>query len=221
MKDRMKLQRILAAVLLSAIALAGYLEEVLFRDTFQPLVDVFPAFITNWDIPIFISINSGLANTYVGWAFNILTRLGSTIFMLTICVALYSVRRRRESLIIFWSIIVGTLLTLPLKLAVPRPRPSMILPSTVLFDREPGSSFPSGHSMRIFAFASVGSRLWPRLTIPLHVLALLVAFSRIYMGQHFPSDVIAGTAIGLVAGYLTTKYQNQLLRMLSHIGLTA
>jgi undecaprenyl-diphosphatase len=212
---------IIVVILLSIIAFATYLEEVVLYGAFQTSVDAFPTVITNWDVPIFIYINRGLANTYLGWAFSILTRIGSTVFMLTACVLLYAAGRRKESIVIFWSIVIGTLLALPMKLIFPRPRPYMVLPSTISYDREAGSSFPSGHSTRIFAFALVGSKLWPRFKIPLYTLAFLVAFSRVYTGQHFPSDVVVGTVIGLLTGHVTTKYESQLVESLSHFGILA
>ncbi len=58
------------------------------------------------------------------------------------------------------------------------------------------TSFPSGHSASAFAFASaVGSQL-PVLGIPLDVLAILVAYSRVHTGVHYPGDVVAGALLG-------------------------
>ena len=63
-------------------------------------------------------------------------------------------------------------------------------------------SFPSGHSAASFAAVSAlyfsRSKLW----IPGFILALLIAFSRLYLYVHYPSDVLAGIIIGILLGYL-------------------
>jgi undecaprenyl-diphosphatase len=70
--------------------------------------------------------------------------------------------------------------------------------------RMPGSSsFPSGHAASAQAFAAtVGSEL-PWLSLPLHLLATGVAYSRVHAGVHYPVDVMVGTAIGAVCAEAT------------------
>ncbi len=59
-------------------------------------------------------------------------------------------------------------------------------------------SFPSGHSATSFACATILSSASPRLRPPLYLLAALIAFSRLYNGDHFPLDVLAGAVLGLL-----------------------
>lgn len=212
-------QTVLVGLALIALAAtAEYVEESLLKGALQSSTDPFPAVISEWDALLFVSVNIGLANAYWGWFFNILTRLGSTLFMFILSVLLYAMGRRREGILTFRSIVIGTLITLPIKLAVPRPRPFTAIPSAIIFDREPGSSFPSGHTMRAFALAFVASKLWPNLTIPLYIFSGLIAFSRIYLGQHYPSDVLAGAVIGLLVGYLTVKHEGKMAEIASRLG---
>jgi len=219
-RRQVRSREILLGLLLVAIgAIAEYTEEVLLQGAFQPPTDPFPAYIYAWDARTFLLINNGLANLYLGWLFNILTRLGSTLSVFTFGVLLYLHQRRREGTLILASLVIGTLVTLPLKLAIPRPRPFFTIPSTILFDMKAGSSFPSGHAMRAFAFAFVASKLRPKLTIPLYLFAVLIAFSRVYVGQHYPLDVSAGTLTGIFVGYLTTKYENRILKTISRLGV--
>lgn len=61
-------------------------------------------------------------------------------------------------------------------------------------------SFPSGHALHATAFAVLFSIRYPSLTLPLAGFAALVALSRVVLGVHFPSDVLAGVAIGAATG---------------------
>jgi undecaprenyl-diphosphatase len=63
-------------------------------------------------------------------------------------------------------------------------------------------SFPSGHSATSFACATVLSSFAPRLRVPLYVLAASIALSRLYNGDHFPLDVLAGSLLGVVTALL-------------------
>lgn len=66
-------------------------------------------------------------------------------------------------------------------------------------------SFPSGHSVTAFALAFVLSRTYPRYALLFYGLAVLVAISRIYLAKHFPSDVVAGAAVGILAGWIVCR----------------
>jgi undecaprenyl-diphosphatase len=60
------------------------------------------------------------------------------------------------------------------------------------------SSFPSGHATTAFALAAVLSLWYPRLTLVWLLLAAAIGWSRVVLGSHFPSDVLAGAVLGLV-----------------------
>jgi undecaprenyl-diphosphatase len=74
-------------------------------------------------------------------------------------------------------------------LSDPDPEPLVELPVT--------HSFPSGHATVAFASATVLALAVPRLRVPLYVLAALIAFSRVYVGVHYPFDVLAGAVLGV------------------------
>ncbi len=75
-------------------------------------------------------------------------------------------------------------------LADPDPEPLVRLPVT--------HSFPSGHATVSFACATVLALAVPRLWAPLYALAVLISFSRVYVGVHFPLDVLAGAVLGVL-----------------------
>lgn len=66
-------------------------------------------------------------------------------------------------------------------------------------------SFPSSHATIAWAFALVLAREEPRWRWGLFALAALISLSRIYLGVHYPSDVIAGTMLGLCIGHAATE----------------
>jgi undecaprenyl-diphosphatase len=65
--------------------------------------------------------------------------------------------------------------------------------------------FPSSHAANFFAAATLFSIFFPRYKIIYLVIALLVAYSRIYVGVHYPSDVIVGSFVGIVEAFVLYK----------------
>jgi undecaprenyl-diphosphatase len=87
-----------------------------------------------------------------------------------------------------------------IKRVIARERPS--LAGHEPFGRVPAShSFPSAHAATSFAGAYRIAALAPRWRAPLMAGAALMAFTRPYLGVHYPSDVVAGAAVGLVLGW--------------------
>ncbi len=95
---------------------------------------------------------------------------------------------------------------LVLKPLVGRIRPFAVNTAVQLLTAPPlDASFPSGHTAAsfaaVFALKAAGSRLWK----PALVLAVLIAFSRLYLYVHWPSDVLAGALAGAALGYAGAK----------------
>ena len=86
-----------------------------------------------------------------------------------------------------------------IKPIVARIRPYDLFPELqILAHLEHDFSFPSGHSANSFAVAWILFRMSPKkYGVPAVILAALIAFSRLYVGVHFPTDVLAGTAIAI------------------------
>jgi membrane-associated phospholipid phosphatase len=79
----------------------------------------------------------------------------------------------------------------------PLPEPLM----TTHFDL----SLPSGHAATSFAGATVLALLVPRLAPAVYALAVLVSLSRVYVGVHFPLDIVAGAALGAAVGWAVAR----------------
>jgi undecaprenyl-diphosphatase len=86
-----------------------------------------------------------------------------------------------------------------IKALVQRPRPHV----SRIVALPHSSSFPSGHATSSFACAVVIGALVPRLRGAVLILAVLIAYSRLYVGVHYPLDVLAGAGLGLLVGLAT------------------
>ncbi|TCM21432.1 undecaprenyl-diphosphatase [Novosphingobium sp. PhB165] len=113
-------------------------------------------------------------------------------------VALFWLRRRREAVLLALTVLSGSAVNALLKLVFGRPRPEIVPHLT----EAGGASFPSGHSFNsastyialALAFAALSPRANVRHTLIAGsiVLSLMVAWSRVWLGVHWPSDVMAG-----------------------------
>lgn len=94
-----------------------------------------------------------------------------------------------------------------LKNLVARPRPYTQIPGlTPLIPPQKDWSFPSGHTTASFACAGIYWRMLPKkYGIAALVLAFLITFSRLYVGVHYPTDVLAGLIIGLFGSWIVYK----------------
>ena len=99
---------------------------------------------------------------------------------------------------------------------VQRPRPFVTFTDLQIIIPTPSEfSFPSGHTSSSFAAAAVFYRHLPKkLGLPAVILAGLIGFSRLYVGVHYPTDVIAGVLMGILLSYLAEYLVNLFVKKL-------
>jgi undecaprenyl-diphosphatase len=129
-----------------------------------------------------------------------LSRIGSQGAIWLLIAALAALYWRRPA--IFLSVALADLIAgvsgALLRHAIGRERPPLRFPEPHPLVHVPGNpSFPSGHAATSFACAATLAWLTPLSPIALYALAALIAFSRVYVGVHYPVDVIGGAALGL------------------------
>ena len=95
-----------------------------------------------------------------------------------------------------FNMVICNLLLKPL---VARTRPYDLLGYEILVRRLGDYSFPSGHTSASFAAATAIYAIDRRWGAAAYVLAALIGFSRLYLGVHFPTDVLAGAVVGILA----------------------
>jgi len=99
-----------------------------------------------------------------------------------------------------------------LKYSINRDRPFETYPDIVRKIAAGGPSFPSGHTSSAFETATSVSLAYPKwyVIVPSYGWAGTVAYSRMHLGVHYPSDVLAGAVIGAGSAYLTYKINQKL-----------
>ncbi len=135
--------------------------------------------------------------------FIFVTTLGGEYFLIIVTTFLLAFfRKRRFAFFISLNLLLAFLLNISLKLAISRARP----PISNMIQKASGYSFPSGHSMCSMAFFGTifyfiylyvkPSKVKNIILIFLPILILLIGISRIYLGAHYFSDVLAGFSLG-------------------------
>lgn len=120
----------------------------------------------------------------------------------------------RDALYVGVSMGVNAGIVSALKLGIQRPRPFVTYPDMINKYGDGGSySFPSGHSSTVFALATSLSLKYKKwyVVAPSYLFAGYVGYSRMHVGVHYPSDVIAGALLGAGSAWLTYEVEKLIL----------
>lgn len=168
-----------------------------------------------FDLPVIEFIQQHLHNPVTDAAFPLVTYLGElgACWVFLGLVLLFIKKYRRAGVLMLASMALGVLLGEGLlKNLVCRPRPFQCLdPSYPLLISPPsGYSFPSGHSCASFAAATALFLQHKREGALAYLLAALIAFSRVFLFVHFPSDVLAGALLGILLAIAVAAVSDRL-----------
>lgn len=163
--------------------------------------------LTNWDISVLFYIQDHIRSDFLTPIARFITSLGYWgILWIGLVLVLFLFKRTRKA-----ALVAGVSLLLcslavngVIKPAVARIRPYDAYPALIpLIDKVPDYSFPSGHTANGFAVALVLFYMLPKkYSVWPVVLNALIALTRLYLGVHYPTDIIAGFLIALVISRL-------------------
>jgi len=156
------------------------------------------------DANLFLAINHLPHTRFLNAFFYTLTMLynGAAVWHILMALAAFRHRGRAAQTVREMSLplaITTALVEFPVKPYFRRRRPFIAIIQAIVIGKKPGTwSFPSGHAAGAFAGAWLLNRGFPKWSPASYTIAALVAFSRIYLGDHYPGDVLSGSLFGLL-----------------------
>lgn len=159
-----------------------------------------------FELSVLDNIQSYLRCDFLDATMPIISMLGNVGAIWIVCAVVLLVipKTRKVGVILAVSLAIEALCcNVILKPLVARIRPFDVNTAVQLLISPPTDfSFPSGHTGAAFAAASALFFSKNRLWIPSLVLAILIAFSRLYLYVHYPTDVLGGILLGILSGWL-------------------
>jgi undecaprenyl-diphosphatase len=163
-----------------------------------------------WDLALCTRCNRALRFDALRWLFRWVSRLGDGLFWYVLMLGILLAEGARAVGPVLHMIGVGIACTLVYKLLKSRtlrPRPYQVPGASVRAGADPldAFSFPSGHTLHAVGFSLVAIAYYPALVWVLAPFTLLVATSRLVLGLHYPSDVLAGIALGALLASISFR----------------
>lgn len=161
--------------------------------------------LTQTDFAILDWIQAHLRCGFLDAVLPVFTQLGRAVTVILIaCLFIAFKKTRKTGLMMGVALLLGVIIgNAILKPLVARIRPYDVNTAvSLLVEPLHDFSFPSGHSLAVFELATVLLLRDRRIGIPALIASILVAFSRLYLYVHYPSDVLAGILLGILFGFL-------------------
>lgn len=157
------------------------------------------------DRQLFNYIHEDMQSKFLDKTMPTITRMGDSrpygILFMTLC-ALGNEKMAETGKLAASAFLIGAPLGAILRRTVRRSRP---------LTPEDKGSFPSGHVILSTNIAIIVGHEYPVLKIPLYILGTGAAFSRIYLGRHYPSDVLVGVTIGALTSIMLLRHREPVL----------
>lgn len=173
-------------------------------------------FLFSIDKSIYAFFNCFFANSFCDWFFMFITNGRNWIIPLMPFVIVYIVKARKKALVVIGLALLTIAISDPLSVRIIKPLvhrlrpcdPSYFVNGQHIFlpcahflgGIRDSLSFPSAHAVNMFAQATLFTLFYPKRWIIFFTIATLIGISRIYIGIHYPSDVIGGALIGAGIG---------------------
>jgi undecaprenyl-diphosphatase len=160
---------------------------------------------------------SSLRSNFMNIFFLVVTFLSSKVvlFLSLTSLFLWQEKKRRWIFPLWLSLFCSSIVALIIKIIIQRPRPFQVGIVSLLPRLQEASysiwnfSFPSSHSLLAFCVLPILIDQFPKLKHIWFILAGIIAFSRVYFGLHFFSDIIAGALIGYLIGALIVRKEKE------------
>lgn len=161
------------------------------------------------DSAVCVTVSHSNRNRLIRNWFRMISRLGDGVFWYTLMSAILIVEQGEGLIPVLHMLaagLTGTLIYKWLKAKTHRPRPYQVRQDVWVVGKPLDHfSFPSGHTLHAVAFGLVALFYYPVLAFLLIPFIVMVAMSRVILGLHYPSDVLAGATIGYVIAQISIR----------------
>ena len=182
----------------------------------------------NINVDLFYFFNHNLQNPLFDGIMPIVTHFGGfkVLAVVLVVIILYAHFKgkktlKRFTLLVLIAFLCSDIVAAILKHLVNEPRPFVTLDNVrLLITENDPLSFPSGHTTSTFSVATfcilnmkeLAKKHYKIIDVALVIFALIIPVSRMYVGVHYPGDVLAGAVIGIVGALIVNKYKNKIIK---------